>query len=256
VRHNPTSFPLAAMPLSSLRPAVDLDLMPGDILVLLSDGIYEFQDARGDEFGERRVEEVLRANHHKPMAELSANLLDAVSAFAMGAAQEDDMTVVLVKREARVTAHRRFGRSFDSLQPIFAFTKEFYDQHGADPALRSAIDLTVEELFTNMVKYSPSGGAEIRIDLADIAGGVEGALTDYDVERFDVTRASGADVGLPIEQRKPGGLGLHLIRRLVDSMEYAYSEETRQARITFRKTLAGQARSAEESKNEGGDAGD
>ena len=41
---------------------------------------------------------------------------------------------------------------------------------------------------------------------------------------------------LPIEQRAPGGLGLHLIRRLVDSIEYEYSEEARQSRITFRKT--------------------
>ena len=44
-RHDPTSFPLAAMPLSTLRPAVNLDLLPGDILVLLSDGIYEYSNA-------------------------------------------------------------------------------------------------------------------------------------------------------------------------------------------------------------------
>src|SRR5258706_1238848 len=40
-RHKPTSFPLAAMPLASLKPAVAVDMKPGDLLVLLSDGIYE-----------------------------------------------------------------------------------------------------------------------------------------------------------------------------------------------------------------------
>ena len=255
-RHDPTSFPLAAMPLTSLRPAVNIDLLPGDMLILLSDGIYEFHDAQGDEFGERRVEEILLANHEKPVAELSAILLDAVRAFAKGAPQEDDMTVVLVKREATRTAHRIFRRDFNSLQGIFAFTKDFFARHGLDPGLLAGVDLTVEELFTNMVKYSPAGGAEIRVDMATVVGGVEVALTDYDVEPFDVTRAPDVDIGMPIEQRKPGGLGLHLIRRLVDSMEYAYSKESRQGRITFRKTLAGQARPVEKPKKEGEDAGD
>jgi phosphoserine phosphatase len=101
VRHKPTSFPLAAMPLTSLRPAVVLEMMPGDILVLLSDGIYEYRDVRGEEFGEDRVQNVLRIHQARAMADVSAAIFDAVLAFAKGAPQEDDMTVVLVKREVR-----------------------------------------------------------------------------------------------------------------------------------------------------------
>jgi phosphoserine phosphatase RsbU/P len=240
-RHNPTSFPLAAMPVKSLRPAVTLEMQPGDILVLLSDGIYEYHDARNEQFGERRVEELLRTHHRKSMAELSAILLDAVRVFADGAAQEDDMTIVLVKRVAQLAAHRRFPRSFESLQDIFIYTADFFARHEIDSGLLPTIDLTVEELFTNMVKYSRTSDAEVRIDMATVAGGVEVTLTDYDVERFDVTRAPDADVNLPIEQRRPGGLGLHLIRRLVDSIDYDYSPDSRQSRITFRKTTAGRA---------------
>ena len=97
--YNPTSFPLAAMPLTALRPAVALDLMPGDILVLLSDGIYEYHDRHNEQFGEERVEALLRTHHGRRMSDLSGILLDAVQAFAQGAAQEDDITIVLVKRE-------------------------------------------------------------------------------------------------------------------------------------------------------------
>jgi phosphoserine phosphatase RsbU/P len=255
-RHDPTSFPLAAMPLTSLRPAVNLDFKPGDILVLLSDGIYEYHDARGEQFGEERVEEIVRAHHGKSMSELSARFLEAVEAFAKGAPQEDDLTVVLVKRNAGVSEQRGFRRTFESLHAIFAFTADFFARNGVDPGLLPAIDLTVEELFTNMVKYSPGGDAEVRMDLAAIAGGVEVALTDYDVERFDVTKAPDVDIGMPIERRKPGGLGLHLIRRLVDSIEYEYAEESRQSRITFRKTSAGQPPPGATPENEGEDAGD
>jgi anti-sigma regulatory factor (Ser/Thr protein kinase) len=255
-RHDPTSFPLAAMPLASLRPAVDLDLRPGDILVLLSDGIYEYENATGEQFGEGRVEQLLKAHHAQSMAELSATLIAAVKAFAQGAPQEDDMTIVLVKRAASSAAHARFRRSFDSLEAIFAFTAGFCAAHGLDPEILPTVDFTLEELFTNMVKYSPEGEAFVSVGLAAVAGGVEVTLTDYDVEQFDVTRAPDAATDLPIEQRKPGGLGLHLIRRLVDSWEYAYSKETRQSRITFRKTLAGRVPPGRMPNEEGEDAGD
>jgi phosphoserine phosphatase len=238
-RYDPTSFPLAAMPLTSLQPAVTLDLEPGDLLVLLSDGIYEYHDAHGEQFGEQRVEAILRESHGKTMAQLSAILLDAVHAFAQGAPQEDDMTVVLVKRAAQSAAHRMFPRSFDSLQAIFAFTSEFCSRHGVGTGLVPTVDFVAEELFTNMVKYSPAGDAHIRIEMATTEGGVEVTLTDYDVERFDVTKALDANIDLPIEERRPGGLGLHLIRRLVDSLHYEYSNESRQSRITFRKTQSG-----------------
>ena len=187
------------------------------------------------------MEEILRMHHARSMAELSAVLFESVQAFAAGAAQEDDMTIVLVKRAARGVEHATFPRSFDSLEPIFAMTREFCARHRVDGGVLPTVDLTVEELFTNMVKYSPGGGPNVRIDMAAIAGGVEVTLTDYDVERFDVTQAPDADVALPLEQRRPGGLGLHLIRRMVDFIGYEYSEETRQSRITFRKTATGKS---------------
>jgi phosphoserine phosphatase len=240
VRHKPTSFPLGAMRLSALRPVVTLDMQPGDILLLLSDGIYEYQDAGGEQFGEARVEEIVRAHSGASMARLSATLLDAIEAFAAGAPQDDDITVVLVKREAAPAGiHRSFERSFDSIEHIFAFTSESFARQGIDPEFLPVVDLAVEELFTNMVKYSTMSSAAVRIDLAMIDGGVEVTLTDYDVEPFDITQAPDADIQLPIEQRKPGGLGLHLIRRLVDSIEYEYSRESRQSRTRFRKTRAG-----------------
>jgi len=138
-----------------------------------------------------------------------------------------------------VTDHRSFHRSFGSLAEIFAFTADFFARHGIDAGLLPTVDFTLEELFTNMVKYSPSGDAHVRIDMVTAPGGVEVTLTDYDVERFDVTQAPDANINLPLEQRRPGGLGLHLIRRLVDSMTYEYADDERRSRITFRKTTAG-----------------
>ena len=99
-RHRPTGFPLGAMRLAASRPAASLVLQPGDVLLLLSDGIFEYHDAAQQQFGEARVERLVAEHHSCSMAELSAILFDAVRDFAQGAPQEDDMTIVLVKREA------------------------------------------------------------------------------------------------------------------------------------------------------------
>ncbi len=236
----PTSFPLGALPLQRVRPAVTLTLDPGDILVLLSDGFYEYENAKGEAFGEARAREVVFAHRDAPMRELVAVLERAVDTFAADAPQLDDMTAVLVKRDrSAAESIRFFARTFEALPAIFEFTSGEFARQGIDARLLATVDLAVEELFTNMVKYSSGTDARVRIGVTGIAGGVEVTLTDYDVDPFDVTKAPDVDVTLPIEQRRPGGLGLHLIRRLMDSVDYEYSEASRESRITLRKTLAG-----------------
>jgi serine/threonine-protein kinase RsbW len=132
-------------------------------------------------------------------------------------------------------SRKAFARSFDSLAEVFAFLREELDAAGAGDTERYAVDVAVEEFFTNMVKYNPAGTGAI--ELAIECDGVELVcrLTDPDSDSFDVTRAPDADIAMPVERRRPGGLGLHLVRRLVDSIEYHYSE--RRSLISFRKKL-------------------
>jgi phosphoserine phosphatase len=99
--YKPTSFPLGAMPLAALKDAVTLEMLPGDILMLLSDGIYECRNRRDEEFGEARVQALVQAHHGKSAAEWLTILFDSVAKFTDGTPQEDDMTAVVVKREAR-----------------------------------------------------------------------------------------------------------------------------------------------------------
>jgi len=234
--YKPTGLPLGALTMPGPRPAVDLTLDPGDLLVLLSDGIYELENGAGEAFGVDRVRRIVRLHQWRPVPELASALLAEVRSFAGNVAQQDDITVVLVRRDA-TCARGWFERRIDALPALVAFTAAFFGREGLGPGLRSTVDLTMEELFTNMVKYAPSA-EPVRIDMTRLPDGVEVAMTEYDVDPFDVTQAPDVDVGLPIERRRPGGLGLHLIRRLVDAMDYEYSAEGRRARITFRKTGA------------------
>lgn len=132
---------------------------------------------------------------------------------------------------------RSFKREIGSLRAIFDFTASFFELAKVDPRLQPSVELVVEELFTNMVKYNAGSAAEVRVEMTPVDGGIEVTLTDYDADPFDPTQAPDVDITLPAEQRTPGGLGLHLVRQMVDSLEYRYGD--RQSRITFRKTLAG-----------------
>ncbi|HET6264345.1 MAG TPA: SpoIIE family protein phosphatase [Usitatibacter sp.] len=234
--HKPTSFPLAAMPLTALRPPARLEMKPGDILALVSDGIFEYRNANGEEFGEERVEAVIHANADATMADLSARLLAEVRRFGAGARQEDDMTIVLVKREVwPLAADWTFQRTFDALPELSQFTADVFQSHRIDASILPSLDLVLEELFTNMVKYG-KGSHPVRVSLRKCPGGIEATLTDSGVDPFDVTQGPAVNTAAPLHERQAGGLGLHLVRKMVDSIEYEYLKESRQSRIRFRIT--------------------
>ncbi|HZD54457.1 MAG TPA: PP2C family protein-serine/threonine phosphatase, partial [Woeseiaceae bacterium] len=96
--HGPTSFPLGIDRLEEMDPARRLCLERGDVLALISDGVYEYAAPCGSQFGEERVAEVIRAGCGLPMAELSQRLVDAAFTFGRGSPQADDITVVLIRR--------------------------------------------------------------------------------------------------------------------------------------------------------------
>jgi anti-sigma regulatory factor (Ser/Thr protein kinase) len=239
VSHGPTSFPLAAMQIETLRrAATKISMMPGDILVLVSDGVFECCSPGGEEFGAERVRVLVEAHHAKPMAELAGLLFEAVGRFTAAGAPEDDMTVVFVKRDPWMSVASEFRRSFEAIDDLVAFTAEAFAAKRIPDELRPSVDLVLEELFTNVVKYGHPTDVPVRVELTRIAGGVEVTVAVEDADDFDVTRAGPVDVNAPIESRTPGGLGLHLVRKLVDSIQYRYEKETRQGLITFRKTVA------------------
>ena len=241
--HMPTTAPLGAMPQTLLRSPRVITLAPGDVFALLSDGVFEYHDADGRQFGEPAVTELLRRHCDKPMAEVRDLLLQSLAEFGRGAPQLDDISIVLIRRLPGATqpsaSRREFARSLASLEGIFAFIRDLLDEHGVGADDRYAVCLAVEELFTNMVKYNSEGNGPIGLEVTCAGGRVTCRLSDPDSDRFDVTAAPDADTSLPAERRVPGGLGIHLVRRLVDSIDYDYSG--RCSRITFRRTLTGSA---------------
>jgi anti-sigma regulatory factor (Ser/Thr protein kinase) len=130
---------------------------------------------------------------------------------------------------------KKFKRTIQSLDEIFDFIGGFVAAHKIDDAAIFSINLAVEELFTNMVKYNPGNANDISIIVARSSDGLAVTLIDTDVEDFDVTMQDEVDVSLPLSERRAGGLGIHLVKKMVDRLDYEYAG--RQSRITLIKHL-------------------
>ena len=85
----------------------------------------------------------------------------------------------------------------------------------------------------NMVKYYPDNDNDILLDVAAADGKVSVTMTDYDVDAFDVSAPRNVDTDLPLDGRVPGGLGLHLVQKMVDNLEYEHHD--RQSTVRFTK---------------------
>jgi sigma-B regulation protein RsbU (phosphoserine phosphatase) len=70
------------------------------VVALITDGVFERTNAAQEEFGVDRVVEVIRRLERAPVAEVVQAIVDACDAFAGGAPQADDMTLLLVRRNS------------------------------------------------------------------------------------------------------------------------------------------------------------
>jgi anti-sigma regulatory factor (Ser/Thr protein kinase) len=126
---------------------------------------------------------------------------------------------------------QKFKRSFNELKNIVTMTESVFRNQGLEPNLRNVVDLATEELFVNMVTYNTESNEDILIEMKPHAHGLEVSLTDFNVERFDPTRAASVDADALLDERTPGGLGLYLVMKMVDSIHYEY--RNRRSKITF-----------------------
>ncbi len=128
---------------------------------------------------------------------------------------------------------KSFDRSLDSIADVYEFTESVLVSGDIGEALRFPVHLALEELFVNMVRYYPDNDNAIQLDVDANDGKVTVTMTDYNVDPFDVTQSRDVDIDAPLDERTPGGLGLHLIQSMVDNLQYDW--EDRRSTIRFTK---------------------
>ncbi len=92
------SFPLGIMPDVAYDKPAEFPMQPGDMMVLVTDGFFEWADAKGEQFGIERMNDVIRKYRDHPGADIIRALHEAVLTFADGTPQDDDLTAVIIKK--------------------------------------------------------------------------------------------------------------------------------------------------------------
>ena len=130
-------------------------------------------------------------------------------------------------------AGQSFKRTIESVADIYRYSEDIMAAAGIDESVRFRIHFAIEELFVNLVRYNPGARRDIEVELEALDGKVTVTITDRDAAEFDVTEARPVETGASLRERKPGGLGLHLIQQMVDTLEYDYRGG--RSRIRFSK---------------------
>lgn len=201
-------------------------LEKGAMLLLYTDGVTEAENPAKELYSEERLMEVLEAGAQDAKG-VVCNIKASVEKYADGAEQSDDITILCLKYNMTDNANSAFEKELhmtnelSEVAKLPLFIEELADKLSLPGDLVFNFNLVLEEAVTNVVMYAYPEGEKGAVDLVARCNGkaVSFILTDSG-KPFDPTKVPDADVTLPAEERRIGGLGIFLIRQIMDSVEY------------------------------------
>jgi phosphoserine phosphatase RsbU/P len=206
-------------------------LGPGEALLLYTDGITEAMDSRERLYSDQRLAEFLASNRGSSPRQITADLVSDVRHFAGAMLQSDDITVLALHyfgTTKKMTEHVEIKLS-NKLSELDRFSQtllEFGQRHGLASKIIHDLNLALEEILTNIISYgyTDERDHEITVRLSAQLGEVCVEIED-DGQPFNPLEAPEPDITKPLEERKIGGLGIYLVRKVMDGVEYKRQRE-------------------------------
>ncbi|MBR0297179.1 MAG: SpoIIE family protein phosphatase [Paludibacteraceae bacterium] len=198
-------------------------LAVGDTLFLYTDGLTEAEDSNHALFGLERITERLQTTSdglQEPRT-MIADMQEAVHAFVGQAQQSDDLTMFAVrfnsKRLTPTNHHSLVMRNDIQQIPTLA---EWIDSLDLPQELNMPINLALEEAVSNVMLYAyPGSSGQVLVEAEHSAEQITFTISDSGIP-FDPTAQTEPDLTLSAEERPIGGLGIHLVRQIMDSIHY------------------------------------
>ena len=119
----------------------------------------------------------------------------------------------------------RLRNQIEELGRLEAWLREFSEHHGVDERDFLTLNLVLEELFANVVRHGHDDDdehvVEIRLSVVDRDVHIE---VEDDGREFNPLEVASPDFDVPIQERRVGGLGIHIVRSFVDRMDHRRSD--------------------------------
>ena len=208
-----------------------VDFPPGSALLLYTDGLteamYFSNDGSRKLFGEQRVLHDVEKNSKASAIEVIDFLKQHVSVFADGTEQSDDLTMLFLRhgtaQEPGVDPSRRLimKNEMSEVGRLRAFFFSVCREHGIDDETAKTLNLALEEWVANVINYAYPKGMRGHVEVtADVSDDVLTFVIKDHGAAFDPTQHEEVDIDAELDERAIGGLGIHLIRTIMDTVEY------------------------------------
>jgi serine/threonine-protein kinase RsbW/sigma-B regulation protein RsbU (phosphoserine phosphatase) len=131
--------------------------------------------------------------------------------------------------------HLTIRNELSEIGRIAPLIEAFCAERGVSEEIAHAINLALDELLTNTISYGYDDTARHMIDIELTASGdsISVSLRD-DARAFDPTGAADPDIDAGIDERALGGLGIHIVRVMMDEMRYRRVDGHNQLTLTKR----------------------
>ena len=222
----------------------ETQIFTGTTIFLFTDGLTEAEDASHAQFRMERVNEVTSlalANHQHEPKQLIGLMTEAVHQFVGGAEQSDDLTMMAIQYIKQVSDVKYSKRlvlpnDIQEVPRLAAFVDEVCETVGFSAAVTMQMNLAIEEAVVNVMKYAYPSGKQGNVTIEATTNDTRLKFTIIDSGMpFDPTAKADADTTLSVEQRPIGGLGIYLVRQMMDSVNYERMDNLNV--LTLRKKL-------------------
>jgi sigma-B regulation protein RsbU (phosphoserine phosphatase) len=214
-----------------------INLRPGDRLILFTDGITEAENERYELFKEERLEALISNVGDISSSQLAAKITGGVRSFCADAEQSDDITLmILTLKEGGSLCELILRNEISELNTLKEEIKRLTEEWKISPGVMMALNLVLEELFTNIIFYGFDDDREhlVRILIKKEPGYLVITLED-DGKPFNILESVYKGFGATLEGKEIGGEGIHLVKELMETIDY--TREDGKNRVVMKKKI-------------------